>query len=93
MSLLEPDAKCSECAAPIVWAKTVGAKGATKAFPVDPKPDPVKGNVTVTGGVAVVLRAAQADGARAAGQPLYVSHFVTCPYADRFRRKAAARSS
>lgn len=93
MSLLEPDARCGECGGPIHWAKTVGAKGATKAFPVDPKPDPEKGNVTVNGGVAVVLRAAQVPGARAAGQPLYVSHFVTCPYADRFRRAAAARRS
>lgn len=83
---------CGGCQAPIHWAKTVGARGAEKAFPANITPER-EGNVTVTGGIATVLTKGQAAGAREHGVPLYTSHFSTCPKAADFRRAAASRNN
>lgn len=90
MTLL-PNGRCGGCNAPIFWGHTVGARGSTKAFPCNPVPDPLTGNVTVTGDVVVVLTLGQAAGARAQGVDLYTSHFKSCPQADKFRKAARSK--
>jgi len=65
---------CKSCGAEIIWAKT--QKG--KAIPLDPKPEK-----------RVVLE--HPDGpmfdAVATVVDTYVSHFATCPDADKHRRR------
>ncbi|MGH3476019.1 MAG: hypothetical protein ACRDQD_04190 [Nocardioidaceae bacterium] len=72
---------CRSCGAPIQWAKT--AMG--KAMPLDAEPSP-NGNVHLHGDVAVVLVADDIGRVRATGARLYLSHFVTCPDAQKWRR-------
>lgn len=79
---LHKDAACNGCGAPIAWRTT--PKG--KAMPVEIAPSE-RGNVIVSGDVATVLTRGQIAGARAHGQPLYVSHFTSCSKADDYRRK------
>lgn len=78
---------CESCAAPIVWAVTARAK---KPMPVDRTPSD-KGNVllAVDNGrlVAGVLGRNQAAGVRDRGESLHLSHFATCVYASRHRRR------
>ena len=78
---------CKSCHAPIFFAQT--SKG--EFMPIDAEPAE-NGNVLVTGPdtcpVAAVVNRGQASGLRAAGYPLYLPHFVTCPFADKYRRTA-----
>lgn len=70
---------CRSCGEPIRWAKT----SAGKNIPVDIEPTS-EGNIVFEDGVAVVLPALQAktyDGEK------FISHFVTCEDADKWRRK------
>jgi hypothetical protein len=85
-----PDARisgvCEHCSAALLWLTT----SAGKRMPVNAEPDPERGNVMRSGGVAGVLGASLAAAARAAGKPLWLHHVVTCPHADRWRSKPAA---
>lgn len=81
---------CRGCRAETFFALTVNGN----RMLVDAEPDP-NGNLVVTpasGGrdalpaVEVVTRG-QAAGMRAAGKPLYTSHFASCPRASEFRRR------
>ena len=76
--------ECRSCGAFIKWAVT--EKG--KRIPLDPIPRDI-GNI-------VLVRAA--DGRKVArieqphtGRPAYVSHFATCPEAERHRKKRRAK--
>jgi len=81
-----PKALCARCAAPMFWAR---AAESGKAIPIDYEPDP-KGNLALT-------RTGSASRGYWVGPytPIeddgfdvrWVSHFVTCPMADEFRRK------
>lgn len=79
--------RCRSCGSEVRWVVTL--KG--KRIPLDPLPDGVRGNVRRVGeGVSVearaqVLPATEAEAARAAGEPLWLSHFATCPQADTHR--------
>lgn len=85
----EPD-RCRSCKAPIVWATSL-ATGKAKRIPLDPDPDPKRGNIVLTedllaqGPVAHYLDNAAAASASVNGETLYLSHFVTCPDADEWR--------
>lgn len=75
---------CRSCRRPLLWLRTGGGKH----MPVDP--DPVLGGNlladTRRGTVEVVHEQARID-AEERGEPLYVSHFVTCPNADEHRQR------
>ncbi|SNS59429.1 hypothetical protein [Rhodococcoides kyotonense] len=77
---------CKGCGDPIIFATT---NPGGKAMPVDAAPSDA-GNVvlhaTGTDVTATVLRKTQVAGARAAGQPLYESHFASCRDAATFRK-------
>ena len=79
-------AACTSCGERIIFAKT--AQG--KTMPLDELPNATKGNVhLVENGpkrLATVLGKAKAAEARAAGELLYLPHWVTCPFANRHRR-------
>lgn len=88
--------KCKSCNAEIRWAVTVKDG---KKIPIDADPAREKGNITLQERagqppLAVVLDA-QGNAPIPSLQPSpdaprYLSHFVTCPQAESFR-KAAAR--
>lgn len=66
-------------------------------MPVDLLPSS-NGNLSINEGKdgvleAVVLTLGQAAGMRAAGLPTFTSHFVGCPGADTFRRRALTKNS
>lgn len=71
---------CRACGAPIRWV--IGASGKRNPVDMEPVPD---GNIAIDeDGVA------RYDSRRSPlpeGMPRYVSHFVTCPEAGRFRRE------
>lgn len=83
---------CKACHARIFFVQTAKSE----RMPVDLRPAS-NGNLAVTPGVgdelptAVVLTLGQAVGMRAAGKPTYLSHFVGCPKAGEFRKRAARR--
>lgn len=80
--------KAPGCGQEVVWVET---RGAGRAMPVDAKPHE-DGNVVIDYDAkpvplaTVIARKPQLSALRAAGVPLYVSHFATCPKADQFRR-------
>lgn len=88
----DPDAgiagECEHCHAPLLWLTT----DAGKRMPVDADPRP-DGNVVRIGKAAGVLGPQKAAAARSAGTPLWLHHVVSCPHADRWRSKPAARPS
>lgn len=79
---------CKECGARLQWVPMLNAK-TDKAKPIDAAPTD-KGNIriTVIGGkeMAVVLSGSKLEDARAAGEKLFLSHFVTCTNPARFKR-------
>lgn len=88
---------CQSCGARILWAVTPSGK----FMPLNPEPDRAKGNVQLVdnpGGRAPIARVVASGGlfdeqkqdAWGAGE-LYVSHFTTCPDADRFRSRRAGK--
>lgn len=87
---MKPDGICASCAAPIVWAVT-GAKG--NRMPLDP--DPVDdGNIWIIdhpAHLAPVIGVALHHADIPADIETYVSHFVTCPDRDSWRRKKKKR--
>jgi len=79
--------RCRDCPAEIVWARTPFGK----AMPVDADPHP-DGNVRLVeqpgaAPSAITLRLDDLRAVRAAGDPLYRSHFATCPNAAARRRR------
>lgn len=79
-------ARCSSCGAPITWAVTTTGK----RMPVDAEPAP-NGNVELTPLLSAFNREpteATVHAQRPLGHegPLHLSHFVTCPQADEWRR-------
>lgn len=85
--MLAPVQQCRSCRAPIVWSVT---KHAGKRLPLNPKPSPM-GNVRVELNSSVLyaelVLAAYREALLAEGQPLYVSHFATCPNAKNWRNR------
>lgn len=79
-------ATCRSCGKPIVWATTVHGK----AMPVDAAPTE-NGNVVLTpspvGPTAEIASAELRATAEGIGVPLYTSHFATCRFADRHRKR------
>ena len=78
-------AKCKACGADIVFIPTK----AGKTMPCDSQKIPYRVNLT-SGKYNLVLpdgRVTRADLDLESNQFGYVSHFATCPAADRFRRK------
>ncbi|APE09727.1 hypothetical protein BO226_11340 [Rhodococcus sp. 2G] len=81
--------KCRTCRAEIVWASTT--KG--NAIPLEPEPSP-NGNLNVypvpadpRGRIAIVVTNSRRAALAAAGIPLYVSHFLSCPDAAEWRKQ------
>lgn len=74
--------KCKRCP-----AMFYGIKTAKSWMPVDIESAP-NGNIRLNAdGTADVLGKQAAEEARARGEQLHLSHFVTCPAADEFRKK------
>ena len=77
---------CRGCGAPIIWIKTASGK----AMPCDAKP--VMYWRDVCGPERIVTKDGHVVTGRLMGDALsptgtgYISHFATCPAADRFRR-------
>lgn len=75
---------CRSCGKPVVWAK-VQVTGSP--IPLDPDPAP-NGNIRLhTKPECEVLSQAQIKQAKQDGVALYVSHFATCPEANRWRKR------
>lgn len=75
-------ARCRSCGANIYWVKTESGK----SMPVDAMPVP-DGNIIFIDERAHVLKKDHEPIEE--GQNRYVSHFVTCKYADKHRRIVA----
>lgn len=85
--------RCRSCKQQIRWVTMKSGK----ANPVDPDPDPARGNVLIVEGATeaafygadegrgVTLGHAAAEAERPT-RDLYLSHFVTCPTAREHRR-------
>ena len=71
---------CKSCGTRITWLETAGGG----RLPVDDDPVP-NGNVVAVGRMAKVFNNPEAAGAAYPDEPRYVSHFVTCPQAGRWR--------
>jgi len=75
-------AKCKGCGKPIVWIGKI---------PCDPEQiiyrKENKGSLRVVTPNGEVLSAVPSDNPSTATGIGYISHFATCPYADRFRRR------
>jgi hypothetical protein len=65
---------CSSCEAPVKWART--ERGAR--MPLDPEPRS-DGNLVVEGAYARAVQSGDPG-------PFFVSHFATCPNANKHRR-------
>ena len=74
--------KCKGCGKPIVWIGKI---------PCDPEQiiyrQEKKGNLRVVTPNGEVLSAVLSDDPSTATGVGYISHFATCPQADRFRRR------
>lgn len=79
---------CRSCGAEIVWGTNVTSR---KPMPVDAAPSPI-GNVSrydaADGPRFVVLTRNKAAAMRAARQPLYLSHFASCPDAKAWKKSS-----
>ena len=80
-------ARCKGCGQEIIWVKSKSGK----SIPCDPKMIPYKakktGHLRVVTPSGEVVSAVLSDSILIATDYGYVSHFATCPQADRFRRK------
>lgn len=76
--------KCKSCSAAIVWAKT----SAGKLIPIDAAPA-ADGNIRLWKGPSTGEWLALYRPKPPQGEPLYKSHFATCPDAQKFRRPRA----
>ena len=75
-------AKCKGCGKPIIWIGKI---------PCDPEQiiyrQEKKGNLRVVTPNGEVMSAVLSDNPSTATGVGYISHFATCPQADRFRRR------
>lgn len=77
-------ATCSSCGAEIIWRRMhTGSR-----MPIDPEPHP-EGNILLGSatGTSQVLSKEARKNHKAAGTPLYRSHFVTCTRPEQHRKK------
>jgi hypothetical protein len=77
--------RCRSCQAPILWARTER----TKAMPVDAEPytgDDPRGLFVLRRPNGMAPLAIAVPFGAFPGEPLYRSHFATCPHADEHRR-------
>ncbi len=80
--------RCGTCNSRVIWTLTA----AEKRMPVDPDPA-TEGNLLLVPSQtgrhvrSIVLRDRGLETAAARGEPLHLSHFATCPQADKHRRK------
>lgn len=74
--------KCKSCGAKIIWLPTIGGK----PMPCDPDPIPYRedslGSMMIVTNDGRVVRAKIDAGSETVG---YVSHFATCPDAEKWR--------
>lgn len=89
-------ALCRACKQPVEWVESENGR----RMPIDPNPDP-KGNLVRIGMAEVVnpstlrhervpiMGVVKADDPTPAAR--YISHFATCPHADKLRRKPSRR--
>lgn len=83
--------RCRTCGAPIIWAVS---EATGKLHPLDAEP-PENGNLQITGlshpepgrRALPLVRVLGPIETELAGEPLYLSHFATCPQADKHRSK------
>lgn len=81
---MEPRYRCKACGMPIVWKKT--AKGGL--MPCDPERIPI--DIHSSGDLIVLTEDGHVTHAsrwKDADQYGYISHYATCPFGDRFRRR------
>lgn len=71
---------CKSCKAPVRWVLMAN----NRRGPLDREPNP-DGNVLIVKGRGVVATGAELQRARDEQEPLYMSHFATCPFADSHR--------
>ncbi len=77
---------CRTCRAPVLWATT--EHGRKMPLDLEPYTGPEPGGLFILRGeLAVAVTAAAFD-----DEPLYRSHFATCPQADQHRRPREARA-
>lgn len=78
---------CRTCREPIRWVIMESGR----STPLDDAPVE-NGNVALeaNGKRGIVLAGDELARARAHGEPLYLSHFATCPFADQHRRRKDA---
>jgi hypothetical protein len=69
--------RCRSCLAPIKWAKTIR----DRRIPLDPNPSP-DGNIELINGIAHVVGTSDNP-----ADIRHISHFATCPHANKHRRK------
>jgi hypothetical protein len=81
--------QCDSCHADVIRAVTVNGKGT----PVDAEPNPEKGNLVLlrTKGRPLALSISNLneqarEAAKRQGVPLFLSHFASCPDAEKWRR-------
>ncbi len=84
---LMKDNTCKSCGSEILWRNT--AKGIP--HPIDPIPHEYGGNIVIQGDTCHVLTVAELT-TLAAGTPRYMSHFASCPSANKHRKKDSGRS-
>jgi hypothetical protein len=85
-------ARCDSCGAPVIRATTVNGREGT---PIDAAPDAERGNLFLlwrpgNQPLALAVSSLNAKGREAVGRegvPLYLSHFATCPDAEKWRRR------
>lgn len=87
MTQLPEPQPCRSCRSPIRWGRDANTQN---LMPLDAEPSP-SGNVSMyvdNAGEAhiVVLNRSKAKAMRDSGQELYLSHFGSCPHADRWRK-------
>ncbi len=74
--------KCRSCNVAVLWV--ILASG--RRMPLDATPCPGKGNVRLLPGGAEVLSGDALTEASDAQEELYLSHFATCPNANKHRK-------
>lgn len=95
MGIYRMSAICKSCKAEIHWLKQAEFDGTpvvgAKANPIDAAPHP-DGNLVISVGLGLYRFATgnEKEMQKLHGKKLYISHFQTCPYAEKFRPKKKA---
>lgn len=81
---------CSKCFEQIIWLKMLPNEKTPnpKPAPIEMKPHP-RGNLIISWEKRLYRFATpeEKEFARANSKNLYISHYVTCPFANEFRKK------